>query len=69
MDYCFGVGLALKDIALSGKLLSESFIILDDAIVNNGDFITRVMGMGVCDGGPAVGGPPRMGYSELSPNI
>ncbi len=69
MGYCFGIGLGLKDIALGQKFLSEYFIILDDAIVNDENFITRIMGVGVSDCRPAVGGPPCMGYAEFASNI
>src|SRR5947208_5721698 len=61
-DY-FGVGLRAKDIALRLQSLTQRFVVFDDAVVDDGDFVPRQMRMRVVGRRRAVRRPPRMRYS------
>jgi hypothetical protein len=57
----FGVGIALKDHTLTLKLTLEDGVILDDAVVDDGDqAITGDMRVGIAIHSWPVGGPTRM---------
>ena len=58
--------LSLENIAGLGQLLAERLVILDDAIVHDGDIATRGMGMGIRDSCLAVCRPARVCYAELT---
>ena len=52
----FGVGVGGEDVALGGEFAAQGFVVLDDAVVDDGDAAGDVR-VGVALGGDAVGGP------------
>ena len=56
-----GVGLAFEHIALGLQLGAQFVMVLDDAVVHQGDTITREMRVGVVDRRYTVGGPTGVG--------
>ena len=56
----FGIGLRAKHVAARLQTLAQRFIVLDDAIVNNRDLVTRQMRMRVVRRGCAMRRPARM---------
>ena len=56
-DY-FGIGLRAKDVALRFQFLTQHFVVFDDAVVNDGDFVARQMRMRVVSRRCAVRRPP-----------
>src|SRR5690606_31823435 len=61
MGEYLAVGLALEYEALRLEFLFEAGVVLDNAIVNNGDLSRhRAVGVGIFSGDPAVSGPAGM---------
>ena len=57
-----GVGLRPEDAAFAEEVGAQRFVVLDDAVVDDGDVARAVgVGMGVLERGPAVGGPAGVG--------
>src|SRR5437660_11535393 len=56
----FGIGLRAEDVALRLQLLTQRFVVFDDAVVDDGDFVARQMRMRVIGGRRAVRRPTRM---------
>ena len=63
----FGIGFAVKVIALGEEHFLEGFKIGDDAVVNDDKLGVSVgdVGVGVDDGGGAVGGPAGVGDADV----
>src|SRR5207253_10123403 len=55
-----GIGLRAKRIALRLQPLAQRFVVFDDAVVDDGDFVARQMRMRVVGGRRAVCRPTRM---------
>jgi hypothetical protein len=60
----FGVGLGLELVALRDQLVLERLIVLDDAVVNDGDAIAGQVRVRVRLGDAAVRGPTRVRDAE-----
>ena len=57
-----GVGLRAEDAAFAEKVGAQRLVVLDDAVVDDGDVARAVgVGMGVLERGPAVGSPAGVG--------
>jgi hypothetical protein len=56
----FGVGVRGEDVALGSQFAAQAFVVLDDAVVDDGDAAGDVR-VGVAFGGHAVGGPAGVG--------
>ena len=62
-----GVGVAVEDDALFLQLALEGGVVLDDAVVDDGDAaIAAEVRMGVAVGGRAVGGPARVADADAA---
>ena len=60
-----GVGLAAEGVAVALKVLFEGGVVLDNAVVDQGDAAGAVgVGVGVEAGGGAVGGPAGVGHAD-----
>ena len=57
----FGVGLAFKDVTGDLQIAAQLFKVFDDAVVDQGDALTREVRVGVVGGWCAVGCPARVG--------
>ena len=63
-----GVGLGIEPIARAVQLFPQFLVVFDDAIVHEGHCTSGKMGVGICRGRGAVGGPARMGNAAASLN-
>ena len=61
----FGVGIGSEFMALAAEFVAQRLEVLDDPIVNNGDFAV-LMGMGIVGGRPAVRCPTRVADSQMA---
>ena len=59
---CFGSEL----VAGLPLLRAQGLVVLDDAVMDQGDAILADMGMGVVDAGTAMGGPAGVGYAGVA---
>ena len=59
-----GVGLGLELVALGDELVLERLVVLDDAVVNDGDAVAREVRVRVGLGHAAVRGPARVRDAE-----
>jgi hypothetical protein len=64
-----GVGLALEDVALGLQLGAQLFVVLDDAVVHQGDLVAREVRVGVGHGRRAVGGPAGVGNADQALHV
>ena len=62
----FGVSIRIEAVAIGFQLGPQLLVILDNAIVNDGQVIARHMGMGIVFTGYAVGGPARVGDTRVA---
>ncbi len=62
----FGVGLGGELIAELGQLLTQLFVVLDDAVVNDGDAVPRDMRVRVALGRHAMGRPAGVGDAQVA---
>ena len=61
VDHHFGVGLGGEAVAGAFQLPAHGLVVLDDAVVDDGDLVAGDVGMGVFVGRAAVGGPAGVG--------
>ena len=67
MGYHFGVRFRLEDNALFDELGLKACVVLDDAVVDNGNLSVKAyMGVGILFCGGAMGGPAGVGDSNVS---
>ncbi len=57
----FGIGLRNEGVALLAQFVAQAFVVLDDAVVHDGDGVARKDRMGVVSHGRAVGRPAGVG--------
>ncbi len=62
----FGVGLGGELVAEFGQLLAQLFVILDDAVVNDGNAVPRDMRVRVALGRHAVGRPAGVRDAQVA---
>src|ERR1700722_14300659 len=62
----FGIGLRSEYIAAALELLTQLFVVLDDAVVDERQPVARDVRVGVAFTGDAMRGPARVGDAEVA---
>ncbi|MCY1398324.1 hypothetical protein D9M71_133530 [compost metagenome] len=66
MDDDFGVGVRGEDITLGLELLTQSFVVFDDAVVDDRQLLAGEVRVGIALAGGAVGGPAGVGDAQAT---